>query len=186
MRPNIPTQRNGNATDENGRPPASRRARCRRAVLFITAAYVGMNARKPNLFKIKIARVIPFVQFRGRRLPADTRKILAIFIDRYCVFCIADIYVERGVVEALLQFGEVDCLKPFPKVVTGQRRSPFEIGLQRNQCGANDHQRRDHRKDGPNSRSRIVARPPSRVAGSTTSLGTGKYQQCAAGFESIG
>jgi hypothetical protein len=71
-----------------------------------------MNAGKPNLLEIEIACLIPFVLLRGRRRPADASKILAVFIDRYRVFRIADIYVERGVIETVLEFGKVNCLEP--------------------------------------------------------------------------
>src|ERR1700731_4405611 len=98
-----------------------------------------MDAGKPNLLKSEVARCISFRRFLLPRRPADAGEVLAVFVDRDRVLSVIDIYVEGRVVEAMMKFGEMESLQPFPESISGQRRSPFQIVLQGDQSGANHH-----------------------------------------------
>jgi len=96
-------------------------------VFDITTAHVGMDAWKPNLLKVQVVMVVPLVELFRRRRPSDSGKVSAIFVDRYRVFGVVDVYVQRRVIELVLGSGEVQRRKPFEDTISRQRRRDFQV-----------------------------------------------------------
>src|ERR1700730_5317822 len=108
-----------------------------------------MDAGKSDLFKIQVALRIAGVLLFRRRDPTDPLEVSAVLVDRYGVLRVANVDVQRQVVELVLGAGKMDGLESPEKAVARQRRRPFKIVLEVEQGRANDQDRRYNPKHVP-------------------------------------